>query len=410
MVEIDYTIQLSRLVVPIQEQHLLSMKQMRERFEYLDNIIQTGRNIKPERVKLEETIKLRIAYMNMLMAIVETYGDGTLDEDSKFEKKEVVESARKKINDAESEANSLENINKYEVLSLKNGASIEEIEATYDTYLKKFKEKLDAAVSGNFTIEKEKLFEAERIFYQIKSAYEFLSNPEKKLSIDERAMINFETDRSSLYSKNSFAQISYIPESYLMQKKKINSNEVMLTHNSRGDQILITKTGTLGFGRFRQASGKLTYVDGEALYEYQIIKTYADPAIAAERKRKCQGEIPSRWDESNSGEIFTVYGDLNKSLLTSKTTGQEYKKYVVDVYLSNVNLEAAMEHNCGYIGEVGIDRETGEYRVVHGQDQLCLAYEFKEISKRNGKIGIPIIIALDKASKERNFKEEGEAK
>ena len=64
-------------------------------------------------------------------------------------------------------------------------------------------------------------------------------------------------------------------------------------------------------------------------------------------------------------------------------------RYTQEVLLSNTNLEEAIEHNGGYIGVVGIDRERNEYVVNHDRDGVICAKEFQRIAKNiplDGKI------------------------
>ena len=80
-----------------------------------------------------------------------------------------------------------------------------------------------------------------------------------------------------------------------------------------------------------------------------------------------------------------MYGNINTQLLTNKQVDIEYIRYNNDVLLSTLNMDEAIEHNGGYIGEVYVDRQSREYVVYDDQDKLCLAKEFEKYQKEKGK-------------------------
>ena len=79
-----------------------------------------------------------------------------------------------------------------------------------------------------------------------------------------------------------------------------------------------------------------------------------------------------------------MYGNINTQLLTNAQVDLEYIRYNNDVLLSTLNMDEAIEHNGGYIGEVYVDRQSREYVVYHDQDKLCLAKEFEKYRKEKG--------------------------
>lgn len=404
MVDIDYEQQLTRIGARVSQQHLISKEQILDRFNKLNKMLENTRDSDIKR--LEKLIQLRMAYFNMAFAISEVYGERTLEPDTQFEKREIEQHALAKKREIMETVASLKPISRYHVFNLQRGTQIEEITEKYKGFLRLLKERLDTDMQSGQK-DQETFLKLQSQFYQAKFAYEIFNNKENKSQLDERALINFQTDRSDMYVARSFSQIRYVPETFL-QNEKGKAPVVLISYNSNGDKITMALTGTLGFGRFRKSNGKLTYMDTNALYEYKIVKQYADPEIAEERRKKVATDNTRQWDEQADSEVFVVYGHLNRNMLIDPETDPQYKKYVIDVYLSNANLEDSLKHNGGYIGEVYLDPQTKEYKVMHDADQLCLAKEFTKAKLSRGEIGIPLSIDLDGKNKDEEKK--GEAK
>ena len=72
-----------------------------------------------------------------------------------------------------------------------------------------------------------------------------------------------------------------------------------------------------------------------------------------------------------------MYGNINTQLLTNKQVDIEYIRYNNDVLLSTLNMDEAIEHNGGYIGEI-VQNDNGKYDVYHYQDKLCACKEYEK--------------------------------
>ena len=103
-----------------------------------------------------------------------------------------------------------------------------------------------------------------------------------------------------------------------------------------------------------------------------------------------------------------MYGNMNTKLLTSKDVDPEYIRYNTDVLLSTVNLDEALEHNGGYIGEVFVDQRSREYVVHHDGDRVCLATEFQKYATAHPEVleNKAICIKLDKKRRRQQTPEE----
>ena len=99
---------------------------------------------------------------------------------------------------------------------------------------------------------------------------------------------------------------------------------------------------------------------------------------------------------------------MNTNLLMSKDVDPEYIRYNTDVLLSTVNLDEALEHNGGYIGEVYIDPRSREYVVHHDGDRVCLATEFQNYTTAHPEVpeNKAVCVKLDKKRRKQQTPEE----
>ena len=240
--------------------------------------------------------------------------------------------------------------------------------------------------------DKESALEMETLYLQISKAYEKLNNPETKQEIDEIIFLNFNPDRSDLYVEGNIGELTYIPE----KAKTRRDDRLFILKNSQGDEILLKKTGTLGYGRFRKKDGNMSFQDPEALSEYTVVKKYNDSQLADARKAKIEArKTGTTWDENEGGEVFKVYGRLPIGILSSPSTDINYISYTINVLFSNANLLQAIQCNGGYMGEAIVDKKTEEYMVYHNQDLLCLAKEFEKIKGMYPIGETPVRVPLD---------------
>lgn len=304
--------------------------------------------------------------------------------------------------------------NEYRYLSLGNIADMETVNDAYYKLLETLDKQADQMLADEEP-DSEQIISLNSIFKNIVAAHERISNLAKKREIDEKLLASFNSDASLLYMPYNFADVTYIPHRAINAKKgRANNLTVFETNNSFGDSMEITRLAEVGFGRFRQKSGKVTYRDYSTLGEYRIVKRYADPTIEEKRKEKIPimqgGKIIKRglsknikrpehyWDDDLGGEVFYVYADLRERILFDDSQDPDARRFVTDVLLSNANMDVAMEKNGGYIGDLSYDKRQKQYTATFDRDKLCLAKELEAIKYKHRLGDVPIQIDIEKGS------------
>ena len=309
--------------------------------------------------------------------------------------------------------------NEYRYLSLGNIATEETIEDAYNKLLATIEKQADEMLNSEEP-DIEQVIQLNAIYKNIVAAYSRISNHAKKREIDEMLLTPFNPDASALYLPNNFAEVTYIPQKAINDKKGLPNNFTRFNMtNSFGDRITITRMAELGFGRFRQPDGKITYREYSTLGEYEIVKKYDDPAV--EEKRKAQipkigitqtgskkgksapvqrkkDNLVHYWDEERKAEVFVVCGDLRERILFDRTQDENAQNFTINVLLSNNNLDAALKRNGGYIGDLFYDKSLPGYSATYDRDKLCLAKEIEAARKKQTIGEFPIQIDVEDGS------------
>lgn len=385
----DYITQLTRNLAKVERQHLISLNEIKSRMNMMEESLKNNFKSDSETLKLEEILQIKIAYMMLHTAYMEKYQDNKIDENKLFEKLEIIELAHnieQKAKDEyikkkdEKELNPRKN-NEYKDLKIQVRAPIQEVNEQYDKMLIWWNTELGKEIKNN-KITKENVIRNKILFDTLKEAHRNLEDENYKLKLDEILLFNFDPNQEKRYIPNNFSEITYIPEKkYVQRKNGAYQTPSYLAHNSEGDELFIIQTGDLGYGRFRKKDGDVTFRSPYELKEYRVIKTYKDQNLAQKRRELNK----NKWNQERNGEEFIVYGNINTQLLTDKEVDLEYIRYNNDVLLSTLNMDEAIEHNGGYIGEVYVDKQSREYVVYHDQDKLCLAKEFQNFKLENEK-------------------------
>ena len=409
----DYLLQLNKIKCSPNRGNLLSFEEMTERMAQLNKSLVETNWITDEIERQERRIRLKIAYLMMVKAFKELYNiDVNTKYDELVEKQPLIDYGRKLQDEANSNMDILlkENprrVHEYAILQIPPKTPINEIRKIYPRILNEFEKNVDEKMDSGLFEDKD-VVDYSTIILLLESSYNNLQNAAYKMELDDALIQNFNPNQSSKYISNSFADITYIPEKkYVQAADGSRKLPAFIAKNSNGDEIIIIQTGDLGYGRFRQSSGKVTFINPYELKEYTIIKKYSEPEVESFRKELANSpENNVIWDDAENGEVFTVYGNIDTKLLTQKTTATEYIRYNNDVLLSTSNLEAAIRHNGGYIGEIDLDPETREYIVVHDRDKICLAIDFQDIKrkrKEEGKptMGVPYKVSVNDKRKDR---------
>lgn len=406
----DFYARLSRTGSQLNEQKFLSIERLQQQFE---NVMETLLNFKKgtenQSLILENIIKNKIAFANIIIASRETNNEKDREVDELFEKDEVIKLARAYEEKAEEIHKATEDLkkikpvqyNEYRDLNFNEIVTSKEIESQYLQMLYTIDDKLDKLIEFG-EINPNEVMELTVIFYNMRDSYKKLSNPETKREIDEKLVLNFNPNRTDLATETDFAEITYIPEKFKKKNQQSSESPILIAKNSQGDDIRIYRVGTLGFGKFRRRDGSITYQSPSAMEEYIIMKEYADPVLAEKRREKIKsGKGVTRWDDKKNLEMFLVRGHIDIANLVGKSVDPSYVKYNTDVLLSNANLETAIMYNGGYFGET----RDGKKEVIHDKENLNLALEFEKVIKeeygnRNKILTQPSRIALDKSKTE----------
>lgn len=383
----DYVTQLTRNLAKVERQHLISLNEIKRKMNMMEESIKNNFKTDSTLLKLEETLQIKMAYMMLYTAYKEKYTEESIDEDMLFPKQEIIEIAHKIEKQAEQNYlqlkderdNNPRQYNEYEDLKIKKRVSIVDVNKKYKKLLEAWNNEISDKIKNN-KITKEDIIKNRTLFELLKEAHKNLEDENYKLQLDEILLFNFDPNQEQRYIPNNFAEITYMPEKKYIQKKDGNyQTPSYIAHNSEGDEIFIIQTGDLGYGRFRKKDGDVTFRSPYELKEYKVIKTYKDKGVAKKRRDLNK----NKWNQERNGEEFVVYGNINTQLLTDKQVDLEYIRYNNDVLLSTLNMDEAIEHNGGYIGEVYVDKQSKEYIVYHDQDKLCLAKEFEKYKKEN---------------------------
>lgn len=301
--------------------------------------------------------------------------------------------------------------NEYRYLGLRRISNEAKVDEAYFELLDTIDSQAEEML-GDEEPEDDQIIALNSVFKNIIAAYDRVSGRLKKRRIDELILTPSNADQSSLYIPNNFADVTYIPHKAINQRKGRPGNLTIFTmQNSFGDNIEITRMAEVGFGRFRQPDGKITYRDYSTLGEYQIVKRYQDPVVAQERKSAIpvvrDGKVVTRgisrntkrqdhyWDEDLCGEVFYVLGDLRERILFDESQDPLARRFTANVLLSNGNLDIALDKNGGYIGDMSFDKEKGRYVPAYDQDKLCVAKELDAIKYKHRLGDVPIQIDIE---------------
>lgn len=399
----NYIEQIGRPKVNVNQEHLISRDLISERYRQLEEGL-CGNARKSSSITFFETAtEIKLSYIAMLLSLKECDEEAFQNPYKLTEKKEIIKRAndisrlgREKAMLKEGLQNEdIKKYNAYNDLNIRVDYSKEKVAEKYKQQLELLLNKLNQNIEEN-SFTKEDIIVIQAIYLGMKVAFQTLSNPVERVNLDESIMLNFNPNREDLFQERNISELTYVPQREIKDEnlgKKVVP--MFFAHNSRGDEFIIEPTATVGFGKYRQQSGKITYESPYALTEYTIIKKYENKEFAESRKKEIEnGNTQTEWDEMMDGEKFVVYGNIDYKMLSKKNTDPEYLRYNMDVLLSNINLENAIKYNGGYIGEVRVDTNTKEYVVGHDQDNLCTARKIQEIRRKN-KITRPTRIPLD---------------
>lgn len=352
-IELDFVKQLTTTKAVKEDGKVINKRHIKETYTSLiDSAFLFGKS-RPEIEKLNDKIKLKFSYI-CLIKILEDYSD-----DYEVEKEDLRDKANQILQSAENYKEVLREknkskcsyINPYQNLLLGNAATQMEIARGYIRQLEVISKIFEAQLT-KMIMDPREIIETFSTYLLQKQSYETLTNPIEKRKIDEEILINFESNRSELYSKVGINGISYAPE---------EDTDIYKMTNRFNDVIMFQKIGTLGYEKFK---GRNKYRDSYTLQHYRIRKEYKSM-----EDLKYNNEILEK--------EFHVFTNLNISELTSNP---DFTSLHADILFSDINLTEAEKHNGGYIGEI-VKNNNGKFDVYYSQDKLCACIEYKKHSK-----------------------------
>lgn len=355
-IELDFIKQLTTTKAVKQGAEVVNKKHIKETYNSLINSAFLFGKSRPEIEKLEDKIKLKFAYI-CLIKILEDYSD-----DFEVEKLDLRDKANQILQSAESYKEVLREknkskcsyINPYQNLLLGNSATQIEIARGYIRQLEVISKILDIQLT-KMIMDPREIIETFSTYLLQNQSYEMLENPISKRKIDEEILINFEPNKSDLYSSVGIEGISYASE---------ENNNIYKMVNRFNDIIMFQKVGTLGYEKFKQKNGRNSYRDNYTLQHYRVKKQYQSMDDF-----KYNNEVPEK--------EFSIFTDLNLAELTSNP---DFTSLHADILFSDLNLNEAEKYNGGYVGEI-VQNDNGKFDVYHYQDKLCACIEYRKYSK-----------------------------
>ena len=247
-----------------------------------------------------------------------------------------------------------ERTNPYRNLSVPQNADKYRIDTSYCAQLENLNKSFEKETeNSNKDLENIVTIYAYYLLYT--DARDLLLDKTKRRYIDEEISLGFNPNQEYSYPGISVSNLKYIEN----QGKRISYE----MNNKYGDKIVFEHVGNLEYGQFGKKHP--LFQDRSTLQKYKIHKIYNS-------MKKDDGTIPEK-----DYEIFT-YLNINQMSLDENFTAAHS-----NILFSDVNIEEAIEHNGGYVGEVEYD--NGKIVVVHAQDKLSACKEYKKQSNLGGK-------------------------
>lgn len=354
-IELDFVKQLTTSKAVKEEADLISKRQIKESFNTLINSPFLFGKSRADVEQLEDKVKITYSYLCLLICL-EDFGDDyeSSKEDLRDKAKQIFESSSK-YKEVLREKNKAKcsYINPYRNLLVATGASNLEILRGYERQLNVILKILESLLTKN-NIDPEELIETYSTFLLQKESFDILNDKYKKRRIDEEILLNFNPNCEEMYFENTVGQLAYFPS---------DDDNVYEMKNKFGDLILFQKIGTLGYGIARRDRTGFSYKDSTTLHNYKLVKKY--------------DSLNTEFSKDPDKREFSIFTDLNISKLTSDS---DYTSLHADILFSDYNLEEAIIHNGGYVGDI-VCESNGKYDVYHYPEKLCACIDYSTKAK-----------------------------
>lgn len=293
-----------------------------------------------------ELIKLRFDFL-VTSKLLENHNSGLSYESLKKEYDKIVllaQSRKLEFNDKAKIRN--ESTNPYRNLSVPQNADIVRINNSYLAQIENLEKYLEREENKLYK-DLDNIIELYAYFLLYSDARDILLDKDKRRTIDEDISLGFNPNKEDLYTEDIYISgLKFIPN-----KKNRVSYEM---RNKYGDLVIFENTGRLEYGQFGRKNP--LFKDKGTLQKYKIRKIYNDNSSLSERE-------------------FEVYTFLN---INQMSLDEEFTSMHSNILFSDVNLEQAIIHNGGYIGEVKYD-DNGKIVIEHEADKLCACKEYEKM-------------------------------
>lgn len=296
--------------------------------------------------RIQELIQIKFDYL-VPSKFLEGYTAGLSYqelEDDYIKTKEKVLMKKKEFNDKAKIRN--ESVNPYRNLSVPQNAENYKINTSYGLQITNLKKELEKEEEKTFK-DLDKIISLYAYYLLFKEAREILLDKKMRRKSDEEISLGFNSNQEDYFSKNMVSNVKFIPIS-----GKSISYEIK---NRYGDIISFEHMGSLEYGQFGKK--RPLFQDKETLQKYSIHKKYNSLP-------NDDGTIPEK--------DFTIYTYLN---INQMSIDEEFTSVHSNILFSDVNMEEAIIHNGGYIGEV--EYSNGKILVTHVKDKLCACKEYE---------------------------------
>lgn len=241
-----------------------------------------------------------------------------------------------------------EKVNPYRNLNIPKNADNYKINSSYNLQIENLN-KIFEKEEIKFNIDLDNVISIYAYYLLYTEARELLLDKEKRRYIDEEISLGFNPNQEISNSNVLVSNLKYIhcTENKISYKMK----------NKYGDIIFFEHIGNLQFGQFGKKHP--LFQDKTTLQNYNIHKIYNN------HKNK---------DGTNIERDFNIFTYLN---INQMSLDENFTRAHANLLFSDVNLEEAIKHNGGYVGEVEYDDE-GKVTIVHESDKLSACIEYSK--------------------------------
>lgn len=325
----------------------LSKDIIEKRYREFLNFIYKLKATDEERTK--ELIKLRFDYL-VTSKIISDSTNSLNFSDIKNEYDKICILADKRKNELNNMARlKYEKTNPYRNLNIPQNADNYRINTSYGLQIENLNKSLEKEEKA-INIDLENVISIYAYYMLYTEARENLLDEDKRRYIDEEISLGFNPNQELENSNNVLvSNLKYIA----YDKNKISYQ----MKNKYGDIIIFEHVGNLEFGQFGKKHP--LFKDRTTLQNYHIHKIYNS-------KKDQNGKILEK--------DFNIFTYLN---INQMSLDEDFTRAHANLLFSDVNLNEAIKHNGGYVGEVEYD-DNGNVCIVHESDKLSACIEFNK--------------------------------